>query len=500
MPFKPSAYQTAILNFVVAGRGDIVVNAVAGSGKTTTLVEAAKLVRGTCAAFAFNRNAVANLKAKFVGTAVEVKTINGYGHSALIRELGPTVTPQADKYTKMARAIADEKVAFPGDLTRNDYAKMLESVLATVMSSLLPHDAPSAELYAVIAEHDVPADYASVVVTEVLRMADFGQRIARQQHVVSFDDQIWLPVIWNLPTRKYDFTMVDEAQDLSKAKFALVQKARSRGGRMMFVGDPHQAIYGFAGADYRSFANIAATLDATELPLSICYRCPKSVIELAKRHVPHLEAAPNAPEGNVAMLTYNDMFRNVREGDLILCRMTAPLVRACLTLIGQRISARVRGKDIGKGLIKTIRDIARRERCSTMQNFPAAMDRYAAKIAEKYAGHDDAEKKLAAVRDQLDAITVVWEQCSGTTLEAMCAEIDELFSDARASVELSTIHKAKGDEELRVFILAPERLPLTWNNQTEDEYTQELNLEYVAYTRAMDTLFFVPLPTQDEEN
>jgi ATP-dependent exoDNAse (exonuclease V) beta subunit len=63
---------------------------------------------------------------------------------------------------------------------------------------------------------------------------------------------IYLPVALDLPMPKYDLLLIDEAQDLSKCQQALAKKA---GRRLVFVGDPKQALYGFCGADSKSLWN-----------------------------------------------------------------------------------------------------------------------------------------------------------------------------------------------------------------------------------------------------
>ena len=58
---------------------------------------------------------------------------------------------------------------------------------------------------------------------------------------------------------------------------------------------------------------------------------------------------------------------------------------------------------------------------------------------------------------------------------------------------LSTIHKSKGREWDRVFILGRTRyLPSPWARK-EWQQLQEKNLEYVALTRAKDTLVDIVL-------
>ncbi len=76
-------------------------------------------------------------------------------------------------------------------------------------------------------------------------------------------------------------------------------------------------------------------------------------------------------------------------------------------------------------------------------------------------------------------------------VDELCKKIEELFSTTKSGVTLSTVHKAKGLENDRVFILRPDLLPLKRENQQPWEKMQELNLKYVAITRAKKALFFV---------
>jgi len=53
------------------------------------------------------------------------------------------------------------------------------------------------------------------------------------------------------------------------------------------------------------------------------------------------------------------------------------------------------------------------------------------------------------------------------------------------------VHKAKGLEWLRVFILDRDRMPSRWARR-DWQVQQEENLIYVAYTRAKEELYFLP--------
>jgi superfamily I DNA/RNA helicase len=73
--------------------------------------------------------------------------------------------------------------------------------------------------------------------------------------------------------------------------------------------------------------------------------------------------------------------------------------------------------------------------------------------------------------------------------------ISRIFSDENIenAVMLSTAHKSKGLEANRVIILLPDKLPLKFPHQQEWQLKQEMNLKYVAITRARKELIFVDL-------
>jgi ATP-dependent exoDNAse (exonuclease V) beta subunit len=79
----------------------------------------------------------------------------------------------------------------------------------------------------------------------------------------------------------------------------LIKKSLRASGRLIAVGDKKQAIYGFRAADVKSLDLIRSDFDCVELPLSISYRCPTKVIELAKEFSPDIEASSTAAEGMI---------------------------------------------------------------------------------------------------------------------------------------------------------------------------------------------------------
>jgi DNA helicase-2/ATP-dependent DNA helicase PcrA len=487
----PSTYQQAIYDFVESGRGDGAVDAVAGSGKTTTLIEVSKRLHTSNALFlAFNKHIVNELRTR-LGTGVKCKTLNALGHAAIanaLKKRDVAVSLDNFKYDRIVTELLGEMdIPRQPESLFSDCRKAMCDLVALAQSSLVDTNDGSA-LLALAAQYnvDIPEILSASSVHAIVTTAlETGIQLGRQG-VISFDDQIWLPVKFRMRPEAADFVLVDEAQDLSPAKLELALAARAPGGRMLFVGDPAQAIYGFAGADCDSFANIVKRTNAAVLPLSVCYRCPTSVVAQARTIVPQIEAAPGAPAGEVVQVNPNDVVSLVRTGDLILCRLTAPLVKMCIKMIGARMPARVRGRDIGKDIVKVTTVALGRLAWDDVDD---ALEFYLLKKRATLAKRSHSENKIAALEDTVAAIRAIIEGFGSTSLEEFAQQVDSLFGDGKAAIELSTVHRAKGLEADRVFIIEPEVLPLSWEGQLPWEARQEMNLRYVAITRARQALF-----------
>lgn len=115
MTIEFSKYQRDIFDWVINGRGDAVVQAAAGSGKTFTLVEAAKLLKSSRAIFlAFNRHIAEELQ-KRLGTSMTAKTIHSVGMATVRSNLGKAIVDDS-KYGDIAKPYAQE---IADDLKRN---------------------------------------------------------------------------------------------------------------------------------------------------------------------------------------------------------------------------------------------------------------------------------------------------------------------------------------------------------------------------------------------
>lgn len=506
---KPNQYQSAIVEWVREGRGHAAVSAVAGSGKTTTLVNlVAPQLRGRALFVAFNKSIAGELGRKLRGTPVQSSTI----HSAGLRALG-TVWDRHPKIDggKLRRVVKDllwevKDGQYPASKEVKDVVK---GTKRASLASALVKAYDLARLTMLVNATDTLPVVDEGAIAEMcmhfgvdaggLPLSDWlpllfevearSLNLAREG-VIDFSDMVWLPAIGEVPgvgpvtLPTYDWLLVDEAQDLNRCQMTFVQRLLGPGGRMLVVGDPRQAIYGFAGADSKAFGNLVEALDAEVLPLSVCYRCPTSHVKLAQEDVEYIEAAPGAAEGELVQgVSATALVDKVHEGDLVLCRTTAPLVKHALQAIRAGIPASVKGRDIGKGLIRLL-DMAAgdvRDLDTAMGRVDAYVDQEIAKLAKR----EGTEGKQMALDDQRMALWAIADNCESVL--GVKQFIESLFRDDRGSVLFSTIHRAKGLEAERVHLLRPDLLPHPMAVQ-DWEVEQEMNLRYVARTRAKQSL------------
>lgn len=494
---NPSPYQKAIFEFITSGRGDLVVEAVAGSGKTTTLVEASKLLGTNSALFlAFNSHIAKELGGRLPN--MTCKTIHSVGFSALrsiVKDFKPVDTR---KYRDILRQKLEESGAQLSPEDMREWVDNLASAVDLVRLTLTKVTDGDAVNSMMLHYGNDPLN--EVELKMVKETIETGVFMAQKFGLIDFTDQIYLPIVLRAKFAQYSWLFVDEAQDLSACQLQIVLKSRAAGGRVVFVGDRSQAIYGFAGAQSDSMDKIKQATKAHELPLSVCYRCPTSHVAIAKGIVPQIEPSPTAGAGILAEIKESELTDRLTNGSLILCRKTAPLVSLCLQLIGEGLPARVKGRDVASGLIKVIDKLAKDAHFS-YASLPLFVREWESVQMRKLADVKDAESRIQQVNDTASAIVAAYSglkiKCS--TLEQFKDALLALFDDSRASIWLSTIHKAKGLEADKVFIIKPQFLPLVWKGQLSWQFGQEKNLEYVAYTRSKSELYFVIDPLEQDK-
>lgn len=483
----PSKYQAAVYNFIESGTGNAVIDAVAGSGKSTTLVEALKRIppHQTVLFLAFNKAIVEELKIKVGNMAnVQIYTLHSMGSSAVNRSLWD-VEINADKYKKFIHSMDAQGFLTPDrDLEpaeRKEFKSNIFQLIDLCRLNLCNDKDRAKEL---ASKHDL--HLLSNEVKYAFRAIKWG---LQNEDEIDFTDMIFFPIIKKMRVQQYDWVFIDECQDLNTCQRELFLKCLKPEGRFIAVGDPHQSIYGFAGADIESFRILQRLPNTVTLPLSVCYRCDSSIIRLAKTIVPHIEAREGAYDG---IVDREAKLLSVSDGDMILCRTVSPLVDVCIDYIKQGIKAYIKGGDIGANLVRMIQNTNR----ESMEDVMLFFEKELSKIALKYSkttgcSLQEARESSAyeSYEDKVTAISILSEGINKSS--AVVSRIITIFSDKNQGICLSTIHKSKGLECDRVFILCPEKMMLAKSMQIEWMAEQERNLVYVAYTRAKHYLGFI---------
>lgn len=483
---KWSKYQEAIFQFALNDTRNLLCEATAGSGKTTTLAEIVRRLPSSNSILAITFSCLARdqLKEKLsCYPNVTVQNLNGLGNSCIkgykkvnkfkVQNLFKYKVLGMDDYTKEKFTTFSK---FNGPITR--LIGLLKSQMVFTDEDFNLNWQKVAEQYDV----DLPEE---MEFEGYLRQVFQLDRASRNP--IDFDDQIIIPLRENLVIPKYDIVLIDESQDLTPAQIELTR--RTVGKRAIYVGDRNQSVYFFRGADSKAMDNIKLSLDCAELPLSICYRCSKAVVRAAQLVVPSIEYHEDAIEGSETDLDINEFRDTAAAGDFMLCRTTAPLVKECLAFIRRNIAARVKGREIGEDMKRIVEEVSKENNGMSIELFLSGLRSYYETQAAKLKKMDRSEK-LILLDDKIDTITVLCEDSDN--VGQVLKRFDEIFTDAdeKDVIMLLTGHKAKGLETNRVFILRPDLLPHKLA-KSEEALTQESNLKFVMMTRAKVDLFWV---------
>lgn len=493
--FNPTEEQLAVINEVVTGEGSLVVEALAGSAKTTTLKMAMErmgseglLSPGMVCAVAFNKRIQQDLE-KALPSDVVCKTLNSIGHSAWGKVVGKRLTLDTDKiYNLLTDLIPMEKfdpevielrkIVKKGVELAKNQGYVPEGIRKSMQGrSLMLAD----EFYSLFEEkmedEEGEANFSDEVFQSIDKALAESIRLSFQG-VIDFSDQLYMPTMFSGGWTKFPIVLVDEAQDLSELNHIMLKKICA--GRLIAVGDSRQAIYAFRGAHSYSMSMLKDQWKAKVLTLTTCFRCPEVIVKRVQRLVPSIR--PFKLGGTFANLEYSWKPEDIIPGGAILCRNNAPLIKCAFHLLNHGVSCHILGSDIGKGVIKLAKDLS--GNASDIEYFEHLLEAwYAATPEHKKAKALDKKQSILAALENVD------------TLAQLVPKLEELFKRTDGTVTLSTGHKCKGFEWDDVYHLNPELIPSRFAH-SEDERKQEMNLLYVIETRAKRSLTTINIMTR----
>lgn len=494
---KPSQTQIDLCNFVAHKIGNAIVESRAGSGKSKTIelishfVPSDKKVLIVC----FNKHIAEHLNNRLKLPNVSVMTYHSLGNKILQYKkiIKPKENFNENKYQNAINSIERFSNIYETlkPSQKISYKRNIEKLVNYARYNLAQS---VKEIEKVGNKYGVPIFADECTITR--NILKWGKENLNEY---DYQDMIWLPyelgIQANIYHLQFDFIFIDEAQDSSIAQQNLLNICKKRNTRTIVFGDSFQEINSWAGSDDDAFKNFNKMPNLTQFKLNVSYRCGKKITELAKTIVPDIEASEWAIEGSVNEKVSLDEIKN---GDMVLCRLTAPLVELYLKFAYQNKPVKIKGLEIGKELYREIASfstdnideirveltkslinewlkLSQQYNCDLKQvvDYPEIMLQY-----DKLLTFNIITKGLSAKKDVLERINSLLINSDDNEI------IDENF------INLMTVHRAKGLEADNVFILCPSLMPSRIAKK-DWEIKSENNLIYVAITRAKKTLNFI---------
>lgn len=480
-----SKYQLDIFNFIKDSSDNLIVEALAGSGKTSTAVESLKYISPNDKSIfvAFNKKIAEELKTR-VEPHVTVGTLHSIGFKHCIRQYKSKLV--SDKMSLIyKKVLGEEKEKLELIYLLTKAASLCKSCLVDKFEDI----ESLIDQFGIEPPDEVKRD-------DFINHIIFGLNAClKQTSSIDFDDMIYFPVKLGMKLDQYDNVFVDEAQDLNPSQiefvFKLIKQSESskkkykntKNGRCIIFGDMNQAIYLFRAADANAFSKFKDRLNAASLPLPITYRCPTSVVQAANELVPRLESAPMAKTGQVAWVEYEKMLEKIDLGSYIISRTNAPLVRTSLKLLANKIPCSILGRDIGENLISVIKKSKSRS-IDKLKNY---VEKWKNKEVSRLVSQ---HKDPSAIIDKAECLEALMDDAS--SIDELKKNINSLFASTAAEkiVTLGSTHQMKGLESNNVYMFIN-----TYNESSQEEK----NLKYVAITRSKNNLYYVKYPSKKKK-
>lgn len=472
-----SKYQLDIFKEIEEGKTDLLIKSVAGSSKTYSIVESLNYISPlkSVGFFAFNGHIVEELKTK-TPSYVDTTTLHSYGWrhmQAYYRgvKLNPNKVYQCCERLLSYKISKEERGWYFMTIVR-----LVEMIKYNVIHKIK-------DLVDVASKHNI--DYLTEeLISDAMNI--FGVTLEDKRQF-DFTDMIYVPAMLDdIKLKTYDIAFVDECQDLTVAQHRLLDRSvKKKTGRLISVGDPRQAIYGFAGSDAESFKRLQERPNTKTLPLSVCYRCAKEIVYKAQEIVEEIEPFEGNEEG---LFSDSGKINQIRSGDWVLCRNVKPLIILYIDLITKGKKVFIKGEDIGKSILNLIKQTKEKNMSSIVSKLIEKYKRTKSELISKGFTNVDKHPKLGQLQEHITIVMFFASKYS--RVEDVEKMIGRMFKNDGEGILLSTIHKSKGLENDRVFIICPDLIPSQYATKPW-QIEQEDNLLYVAYTRAKKELYIV---------
>lgn len=550
MNFKPSTYQQDILDFFLNNpQSNMLVNALAGSGKSTTACMLSEHSKTSDLYIAFNASVVEEFKKKIKNPKTKVMTMHSLAYSIMLYNVEQESKDSGEKPKGFGSQRSKRTVSLDNfkphkildeEITKR-YGRYIEFAkrvflkdnyvnLYNLCRLTLTDMSSNKDVSRLIDDHVLflyygDEGYSAPDISEITSTLKILDTKSRQQFetqgVIDFTDMLWITFNklkydnWEVPYwALYTNIYCDEVQDFSNIQLNFLKFIKRTKGRYVFIGDFHQAIYNFAGANAQAFNQIPkmfAPVETFDLP--ICYRCAKSHLSRVNREygIPILPC-DDAPMGFVKTIDKNKISEYAKARDMVISRKNKWIAEVMLDLARNGTPIFIEDKDMVAAIKRQILS----SKCTsvgTLEKFlQKVISNYNKKLFEivsknvREGGHE--EERLEAVAEtnsKIDNTSFLLEilegylenHASSDSISKFSNFIDKLLNTTPSPncVRLCSIHKAKGLEATNVFVLNEAKINYDFRNSKEQNI-QEKNLSYIATTRAKEGLYLVKEPSK----
>lgn len=470
--FTPTSEQTAVIERAKSTSDNILLSALAGAAKTSTLVMIAEALSDTqMLCLAFNKRIADEMQERLPSNC-RAMTLNSLGHRTWGEATGRRLRIEPSKTYNILKPLVDECPRGDKEILYENFAELMRIIDFAKTCGYVPtgHYERAKRLF------DDDSFFSNIeqrltdLEIGVIRMATLISLKQSFEGLCDYNDQILMPTVFHGAFPRYPLTLVDEAQDLSALNHATLRKMIGT-RRLIAVGDPNQAIYGFRGAHEESMELLRKEFSMTEMQLSISFRCPQEVVKHAHFRAPTMRWPKWAKTGAVNYLTRWSA-DDLPESATIICRNNAPLFRLAIKLLIAGRPVELHGKDVVASLTKVMRKFGGHDlrTVDVLDKIDLWLEKQKAKNKSRAHG---------SLEDRAECMRIFANQ--GQNLGEALAYAQHLVQ-MHSPLKLMTGHKAKGLEFDNVFFLDQDLIG-------DDE--QEPNLRYVIITRAKETLTYI---------
>ncbi|MCC6837236.1 MAG: ATP-dependent helicase [Bacteroidia bacterium] len=472
---------------IVNSKGDLKINAVAGSGKTTTIVEyARKRPFSRILYLAFNKSVRIEAEKKFADkglTNVTVETAHSLAYRHTVRQ---------NNYTVKQAYKTDEVVEI---LNLKSTQRHAEFVLANHVLKFVSYFCNSNK------EKVEELNYREVVFDSKAKtfVNTFYKEIEQNTRIflskmnkgdigVTHDFYLKKFQLQN-PDLYYDFILFDEGQDASPAILDVFLK---QGATKVIVGDTHQQIYG-----WRYAINSLEQVNYPVLNLSTSFRFGKDIAGLAKEVLKwknHFK-----PIGEVAITGGNSDSKQFKP-KTTLARTNLGLLYKAIAYVSEHGNSK---KLYFEGNINTY---TYAEEGASLYDVlyldNNRKDKIKSKLIRSMNSLDELKDYVEKTEDVQLAMMIDLVEQYGNEIFSIINSLKELHvpdgEKETADMVFSTVHKSKGMEydsvQLANDFLSEKQIKKLFTDVKKEEINfnkvnEEINLLYVALTRAKNSVY-----------